>query len=399
MGIHVVPNGEKISNRRARHLLGMDYQKYGRGIVAYTPSERIIAHLLANASNYITRIATLETVMRVFRHNPETIIALSRGAWRDEPGNDPLGFWCHLPLNADGHDALFDGRLKTYDPDLRFVARQSERPAAIYHWCTYLVPAVAGGLSLVMERFTSEKFRNLPMYCCAANATADGLFKSLGFKQGAKHKNWVLPGLLSVELPDPAATRPVYDTYVAGAARGTKRCSVKVAHSVEDLMLAISIRGAAYVGGRFLPVYEDIDGNDVSATHLIGYVGDEPAGCLRIRYFADFVKFERLAVIPQHRGRLAFELVRAGIAFAQMKGYSRFYGQAAQPFLKLWKHFGFEQRAGDGLTYMTDEVYYEIDLATEASSERLTPHSGAAVLVRREGEWDRPGAYEAEPTT
>lgn len=393
MGIHTVPVGEKISHRKVRNLLGLNSEKYGKGLICYTPTEEIIKFLLEGAGSYIMKLAPLDTVMKVFCHNPETIVAFKRGVWREKPGNDALGFWCHLPLNADGHDALFDGRLDRGNPDLRYICRQHERPAAIYHWLVYAQPHILGGLSLVMDRFTSKRLGGLPMYCYAATPTAHSLFLSSGFKQGAKHKHWVNPGMMTLEPPDPAADRPVYDSYIPNPT-DPKKLGVKVAHTVHELMVSASIRGAAYVGERMLPVYDDMDGNDLSATHLIGYVGDDPAGCIRIRYFADFVKLERLAVIPQHRGGLAFKLARAAIAFAQMKGYSRFYGQASYPYIKLWKHLGFSQRSEEGLTHVTDEVYYEIDLVTDPPGQRLTPESGGLVLVRREGQWDRPGAYE-----
>src|SRR4051794_24719610 len=62
------------------------------------------------------------------------------------------------------------------------------------------------------------------------------------------------------------------------------------------------------------PYEEEFDGNDFSATHLIGYVGNEPAACLRVRYFADFAKIERLAVRREFRTtRLAVTVMRAGI--------------------------------------------------------------------------------------
>lgn len=393
MGVHVLPEGKEISHVEVRNLLSLDFEKYSRGFVVFTPSESIVAKMVERARSYISKPASLDTVMRVFRHNPETIITMSRGAWRDEPGNDPLGFWCHLPLNADGHDALFDGRLVTRDPDLKFIARPWERPAAIYHWYTDMAPSVAGGLALAMERFALPRYRGVPMYCHAATPAAHAFFVRSGFRQGAQHKHWVVPGMLSLSPPDPTADRPRYDSYVAGA--GGKRLGVKVAHGLDELLLAISIRGAAYVGERFLPVLEDIDGNDLTATHLVGYVGDEPAGCIRIRYFADFVKLERLAVLqPHRRDKLASALVRAAVDFIRTKGYRRIYGQAAAPFLGMWKRFGFAQRQGDGITYLTDEVYYEIDLVTEPAAAPITHEAGAALLVRREGEWHRPGAFD-----
>ncbi len=393
MSFHTKVEGKKVSHEHARHLLGMDFTKYARGIVSFTPSESIIADMIEKAAAYVPKPASFDAVMRVFRHNPDTIIALARGAWRDQPGNNSVGFWVHVPLNAEGHDALFDGRFVTTNPDLRFVARPWEKPAAVYHWYTYMPPSVAGGLALAMERFSLARYRDVPMYCYAANEEAHAFFLRSGFTQGAQHKGTWIKALLSLTPPDQAGGRPRYDSYAAGAPG--RKPSVRIGHSVDDLLLAISIRGAAFVGERFLPVLEDIDGNDMCATHLIGYVGDEPAGTIRIRYFADFVKLERLAVLPQNRGdKLAGALVQAALGFVQKKGYRRVYGQAAGPFLPFWKRLGFRQREGEGITYLTDEVYFEIDLAIEPTPDRITPDSGAAMLVRKEGEWHRPGAFD-----
>ena len=51
-----------------------------------------------------------------------------------------------------------------------------------------------------------------------------------------------------------------------------------VARSMEDIMRVMSIRSAVYVAEQRCPHDEEFDGNDFSATHLLGYVGDEPAG-------------------------------------------------------------------------------------------------------------------------
>jgi hypothetical protein len=158
-----------------------------------------------------------------------------------------------------------------------------------------------------------------------------------------------------------------------------------------------AIRSAAYIEGESIPYDEDVDGNDFTATHLLGFVGDEPAGCLRIRYFSNFVKFERLAVLSRFRGKLAFDLIRAGIAFAQTKGYSKVYGHAASNVVKIWQYFGGVQRPGDGILYLTDTKYYEIDIDISADCERVTEYSGANILLRPEGQWDRPGVLESGP--
>jgi GNAT superfamily N-acetyltransferase len=339
-------------------------------------------------------MASPETVMRVYRRNPDTIVAFARGGQVDEVEDDrPLGFLCHLPLNKDGFKALFDHRLNTLDPQDSFIARQNERPAAIYYWCIYMDEGVGGGMALAVER-SVHKYGNLPAYCKAATEQARIFFLKMGFVENASDGTNHDKVMMQYLPPQDHREWPKYDNYMPGH-YNKKRIGVTVARNAEDLAKAIAVRGAAYLEDRLLPLEEDHDGNDHSATHLIGYVGDEAAGCIRIRYFANFVKFERLAVVARHRrSRLAIHLVRAAIDFVQAKGYRHIYGQAAQHALPIWKYFKFEIRPGDGIEYLTDERYYEIDLHLSAPPLPITSYAGATVLVRQEGRWHRRGPLE-----
>ena len=119
---------------KPRHLRDLDIGRYARALVAYTPTPAIIDRLMEIARDRIDGVANIEVVREVMRHNPETISIFARGSWRPEITEQPLGFLAHLPLNADGLDALFDGRLDTANPSLQFICRQNEKPAAIYFW-------------------------------------------------------------------------------------------------------------------------------------------------------------------------------------------------------------------------------------------------------------------------
>lgn len=94
----------------------------------------------------------------------------------------------------------------------------------------------------------------------------------------------------------------------------TGNVSIRVASSLNDLMQVVAIRAAAFLAEQSCPYGEEFEGNDFCALHLIGSINDEPAGCLRVRFFADFAKLERLAVRHEfRRSRLAFDIVRTGI--------------------------------------------------------------------------------------
>jgi len=382
----------------SRNLLSLDYKRYGRSIVAYNPSADLITSLFAKAADQIAGIASIDAVMRVYRHNPETIVVFSRAGWQSSVGRNPMGFSAHLPLNPSGLDALFAGHLDTANPDVRYVCAQNERPAAVYFWGLYLTPEVAGGIALVMERMTSEKYRGLPMYCRATNSTAYKFFRNLGFVQGATLRGVLKDDLMTCVPPEkntPNQVHPIFDSYVPDQNREPRRVGITVVHSMDDLLRVLAIRASAYVGEQQMPYREDVDGNDLSASHLLAYLGHEPAGCIRIRYFSNFVKLERLAVLKRYRNsRIALLLIKAAIEFGRSKGYTHFYGQVADGVAKIWEHFGFVRRAGPGIKYLTDEYYYEGDLHVPPLDNAISPRSNPHVLVRPEGQWHRPGVLE-----
>src|SRR5208283_3516984 len=91
------------------------------------------------------------------------------------------------------------------------------------------------------------------------------------------------------------------------AGRSNRRTEVRIARGFDDLLMVYSIRAAVYMAEQDCPFAEEFDGNDHCATHFLGFVDNEPAGCLRARFFHDFVKLERLAVRKSYRrSTLAF---------------------------------------------------------------------------------------------
>ena len=82
--------------------------------------------------------------------------------------------------------------------------------------------------------------------------------------------------------------------------------SIRIARDPNDLMLVTAIRAAVYLAEQDCPIEEEFDGNDLVAAHFIGFVGTEPAGCLRVRFFGEFAKVERLAVRRSYAWSPAF---------------------------------------------------------------------------------------------
>jgi len=157
----------------------------------------------------------------------------------------------------------------------------------------------------------------------------------------------------------------------------------------------ISIRSATYLAEQF-PLYaEEFDGNDFCATHLVGYIDGDPAGAIRMRYFGDFAKVERLAVKLEYRkSRLAFRLVKEAVAHVRRKGFTRVYGHASDEVAPFWRLLGAEVMEGRPEFRFANVVYRE--MSAELEPDPLAIKFGVQPLmsIRPEGAWDEPGALD-----
>ena len=186
---------------------------------------------------------------------------------------------------------------------------------------------------------------------------------------------------------------PLYDSY---RREGPKNgITVTVARTIDDFLRVTSIRSAVYIAEQECPYEEEFDGNNFSATHLLGFVNGEPAGCLRIRFFADFAKIERLAVRKEFRHtRLSFQIVRAGFELCKMKGYRRIYGHSQKRLVNFWSRFGFRVCEGRPEFSFSDFDYVEIVADVERHPNAVTIGADPYVIIRPEGRWHEPGILE-----
>lgn len=192
----------------------------------------------------------------------------------------------------------------------------------------------------------------------------------------------------SSQLPDVVATSPV-------PKRGDRRFSIRAVHSLNQLMQVTAVRASVFLAEQSCPYDEEFDGNDFAATHLVAYAGKEPVACIRVRFFADFAKLERLAVRHEHRNsRVSFQIVWAAINLARQKGYTRIYGHAQDRLVKFWSHFGARPIKGRSKFVFSDFSYTEMLLVTPPLTNAISLQSDPYVIIRPEGEWDTPGVLE-----
>ena len=184
-----------------------------------------------------------------------------------------------------------------------------------------------------------------------------------------------------------------------GLQRSIHRADVRIARSFDDLLMVYAVRSAVYIAEQECPFAEEFDGNDHCATHLIGFIEGEPAGCIRARFFHDFVKFERLAVLKKFRkSSLASELCRSGIDLARRKGFRRLYAHSREGLEGLYARFGATPMGSDRKLSFSGFNYTEMLLEIEPSQDAITLDSGGYVILRPEGDWDQPGILEISAT-
>lgn len=196
---------------------------------------------------------------------------------------------------------------------------------------------------------------------------------------------------------------PLYDSYLGGNGQhgsNAKRYSFKVVRTLNDMMKIAAIRSAVFLAEQECPYDEEFDGNDLcAATHILGFMGEEPVACLRVRFFADFAKIERLAVRHEYRNsRLSFEIVWAGIELARKKGYRKLYGHAQDRLVKFWSRFGFKPVEDQKGIVFSDFSYTEMYAEIEPHPDPVSIESDPYIIIRPEGEWHRPGVLETSGT-
>jgi predicted GNAT family N-acyltransferase len=170
---------------------------------------------------------------------------------------------------------------------------------------------------------------------------------------------------------------------------------ITIVRNVNDLQKVVAIRAMVYMGEQKCPYDEEFDGNDFCGMHLIGWIGGEPVACLRIRFFAEFAKVERLAVRQEYRrSTIAFRIVRRAISIITRKGYTRIYGHAQEGLEMFWARFGSKPMANAQPFSFSGYTYREVLLDLPRSKDAISLSTDPFVIIRPEGDWDEKGVLE-----
>jgi len=172
---------------------------------------------------------------------------------------------------------------------------------------------------------------------------------------------------------------------------------VFVVQSLDEFAAMLTIRARVFQNEQDCPYAEEFDGNDLAgATHLLAVGGEEPLGVMRIRWFADFAKLERFAVVPAARGLTTpIALMEAALNLAARKGYRRVFGHVQTDVIRFWERkAGAYVRPGRKPFHFSGYEYREVICDLDPVGNALSIDTPPLVIDRPEGDWDREGILE-----
>ncbi len=104
-----------------------------------------------------------------------------------------------------------------------------------------------------------------------------------------------------------------------------------------DLDQAFALRRSEFIEKQHVPEEKEFDGNDFSATHIIAKDGNKVIGTMRVRYFHDFVRFERMCVSPDYRKQdIPNQILAFTTRFLQKKGFDKALAFCKKELLGHW---------------------------------------------------------------
>lgn len=399
------PNGYADSQKSPQNTVGRAFEpgvraRDGSFVFTKNPND---AELLAIYGMLVKEIgpnvAPFEVVRSVYRYNPVSFWGVFRSA--DEQRRDPqlIGFVAYLPLNAAGKAALDDKNLDGRNPDLALLAKPGEDPVVFYLWAIVTPSKGSLAVGLIAHAVGVDLLERTPIIGWISTQSAlDSVRRSSKTKD--YNDDATMGSTFVISFPDAYRAEIRAMKVVEGKRpllRKTPRPKLEavVVSTPDHMAKVIAIRAAVFINEQNCPYEEEFDGNDYAGAHILGFVDGEPAAVMRIRYFAEFVKLERLAVLPRFRRTLiARVVVERGLEICRRKGYRRMYGQAQTRFVSFWSRFGFQPMMKNAKHVFSDHEYVEIEGEIAPHPDPLTTDSDPLMLIRPEGDWDRPGVLD-----
>ncbi len=170
--------------------------------------------------------------------------------------------------------------------------------------------------------------------------------------------------------------------------------TIKLASTSDEMMQCFMLRAAVFMGEQQCPYWEEYDGNDYTASHLILYVDGEPAASIRVRWFAGFAKLERAIILKRYRSYgLFLPFVHWAKEFCRKKGYPKAYLHGQRRLWPIFEKDGF-RKVDDKIFHFSDHEYGAFACDLDVGEDAPTVLTDPMVLNRPEDQLDTPGVLE-----
>jgi predicted GNAT family N-acyltransferase len=293
------------------------------------------------------------------------------------------GLLAILPLNATGTKALVDGKFDGLAPEPAWVCSPNESADSVYVWLVYMPCTFARSLAAIASAIDQMVQHPCPMFSKSINLHSTKLHDAAGFQRARDF------------YPESNSELLVIFPQAQGLPKATPKLEIRLARTIEDIFKVFSVRSATYIAEQFCLHDEEFDGNDFCATHFIGTVNGDAAGCVRLRFFEGFAKLERLAVRAEYRqSRLAYQLVRAALDHCKRKGYRRILGHSRLDLVRFWRVFGFRPVETRPQFSFANVQYVEILLEQDLDGASIRIDADPMIIIRPEGAWEKPGPFD-----
>lgn len=178
---------------------------------------------------------------------------------------------------------------------------------------------------------------------------------------------------------------------------------VELATSEELYKAAKAVRKQVFVKEQGIPKDKEFDGNDFCSAHVVAYIQKRhrklPIGTMRIRFFSDFVKFERMAVTRNFRKTNVSEaIMQYGFDYVSQKGYRKIYGMCKQELLPRWQQCGYHEIKGADKIEQNGMTLIPICCDIPENARALTIVSHPSLLTAKEGDWYKKVQDDRKPS-
>lgn len=159
-------------------------------------------HSLTQSEITVSTVS-LSVIKAVHNHNKDSIWGIYHATDATKQTQRLIGHYSFLHLNQAGLAALERGELNASDPDLSLVARDGERPAAIYVWGVVARRVARIGTPLIAVALGKKRYGGLPIYTTAGSMGGLNTIISYGFSS-ARPAETGLGDLFRLDPPVPA---------------------------------------------------------------------------------------------------------------------------------------------------------------------------------------------------